>query len=160
MGAVPEGATLLPLLFRSKGRSENTWVMLNAWGFYVVERHTSAPLLFAHSPAFPVMYREPPPVQFNHLVLEAFAQSMRTPEWLCDRLLTGGVWVDDRCRRAWEERWAAFWREAEPRFDHVLMWEAPDEVMRLVPADYRVAWHGAELTVLERRSDARATVAP
>ena len=70
---VPEGATLLPLVFRSKGTSENTRSLLHAWGYYVVEKQTSAPLLFAHSRSFALMYREPPDTQFNHLVLESFA---------------------------------------------------------------------------------------
>ncbi len=156
MNAVPEGARLLPLIFRSKGRSENTRSMLHPWGFYVVERHTSAPLLFAHSRSFPVTYRDPPPVQFNHLVLEAFAPSMRTPEWLCGTLRSGGVSVDDDCVGAWKSRWAVFWRDAEPRFDHVLMWDAPEDVMSLVPAAYRIVWRSEALVVLERKEGAGA----
>jgi hypothetical protein len=148
--AVPQGSRLLPLIFRSKGRSENTRSVLHAWGFYVVEKRTSAPLLFAHSRGFPLMYREPPPAQFNHLVLEAFAPAMRSPALFCGSLRTGGVSADEDCRGEWERRWAAFWHEAEPRFDHVLMWDAPEEVMQLVPAEYRVVFRGGELTVLGR----------
>jgi hypothetical protein len=149
MSAVPEGSNLLPLIFRSKGASENTRSLLHAWGFYVAQRLTSAPLLFAHSRSFPVMYREPPPVQFNHLVLESFAPSMATPDWICNILRSEGVPPAD-CGVAWRARWAEFWRVAEPRFDHVLMWSAPRDVMALVPADYRVVFQRDELTVLER----------
>jgi hypothetical protein len=151
MGAVPEGANLLPLIFRSKGTSENTRSMLHAWGFYVMEKHTSAPLLFAHSRSFPVMYREPPPVQFNHLVLESFAPSMASPDWFCSILRSGGVSMDDDCAGAWRSRWAEFWREARPRFDHVLLWSAPKAVMALVPDDYHVVFQQGELTILARR---------
>ena len=49
MAAVPTGATLLPLVFRSKEVSDNTRNLLHPWGFYVMEKQTSAPLLFAHS---------------------------------------------------------------------------------------------------------------
>ncbi len=154
MAAVPEGSNLLPLIFRSKGTSENTRSLLHAWGFYVVQKLTSAPLLFAHSRSFPVMYRDPPPVQFNHLVLESFAPSMASPDWLCNVLRTGGIPPSD-CGAAWRERWAEFWRDAEPRFDHVLMWSAPKDVMALVPPDYRVVFQRDELTVLKRR-DAKA----
>jgi hypothetical protein len=150
IGVVPEGATLLPLIFRAKGTSENTRTLLHAWGYYVVQKQTSAPLLFAHSRSFPIMYRDPPPLQFNHLVLESFAPSMASPDWACSVLRSGGVAVDD-CDAMWRTRWAAFWRSAEPQFDHVLLWSAPKEVMSLVPADYRVSFQRDELTILERR---------
>ena len=53
---VPEHADLLPLVFEPKGSSENTWALLDGWGAYVIAKHTSAPLLYAHSPSFPVGY--------------------------------------------------------------------------------------------------------
>ena len=59
-----------------KGIERDTRSLLHAWGFYVSEKLTSAPLLFAHSRSFPVMYNTPPEPQFNHLVLESFAPSM------------------------------------------------------------------------------------
>jgi hypothetical protein len=150
ISAVPEGANLLPLVFKSKGSSENTRPMLHVWGFYVAEKLTSAPLLFAHSESFPVMYRTPPEPQFNHLVLESFAPSMATPAWGCGVLWAGGVTTGD-CEAAWRARWADFWRKAEPKFDHVLMWEAPREVLALVPPEFKVTFQRDELTILERR---------
>jgi hypothetical protein len=155
MSAVPEGATLLPLIFKSKGVSENTRSLLHAWGFYVAEKLTSAPLLFAHSRSFPVMYKTPPEPQFNHLVLESFAPSMGSPAWGCQILWSGGVASDD-CEGAWRSRWAAFWTKAEPQFDHVLMWDASKEVLALVPPEYRVTFQRDELTIFERR-DASAS---
>ena len=150
MGAVPEGATLLPLVFRRKIVSDNTDNLLHAWGFYVTDKLTSAPLLFAHSRSFPVMYREPPDPRFNHLVLESFAPSMATPDWGCGVLRSGGVAVDD-CGALWRERWAEFWRSAEPKFDHVLMWDAPRDVIALVPPGYRMTFQRDELTIFERQ---------
>jgi hypothetical protein len=151
--AVPEGAKLLPLIFQSKGASDNTHTLLHAWGFYVVQKQTSAPLLFAHSRSFPLMYRDPPAPQFNHLVLESFAPSMASPDWGCSILRSGGVAVDD-CVGMWRSQWAAFWRGAEPEYDHVLMWSAPKEVLAMVPSQYRVAFQRDELTILERKPDA------
>jgi hypothetical protein len=149
MGAVPEGSRLLPLVFRAKGVSENTRSLLHAWGFYVVGRLTSAPLLFAHSRSFPLMYREPPPPQFNHLVLESFAPNMASADWTCGVLRSGGIAVDD-CEATWRALWADFWRKAEPAFDHVLMWHAPAGVLALVPPAYRVSFQRDELVILER----------
>ena len=149
MSVVPEGARLLPLVFRSKGTSENTRSLLHAWGFYTLERHTSAPLLFAHSRSFPLMYRTPPEAQFNHLVLESWAPSMASPDWACSVLRSGGVAVDD-CNAQWQARWFEFWHRAGGEFDWVLLWSAPPAVMALVPTDYRVAFRRDELTILER----------
>jgi hypothetical protein len=57
---VPNGADVLPLVFSPKGSSDNTWALDHAWGLYVLAKHTSAPMLFAHLPGHPVGYRTPP----------------------------------------------------------------------------------------------------
>ncbi len=149
MSVVPEGAKLLPLVFKRKLTSENTRSLLHAWGFYVMEKQTSAPLLFAHSRSFPVMYRQPPPPRFNHLVLESFAPSMGTPSWMCDVLRGGGVMETD-CEGAWRRQWHEFWTDATPRFDHVLMWDAPEEARDMVPPSYRLVFQQDRLAIYER----------
>lgn len=155
----PDQAKLLPLIFRAKGTSENTRSLLHAWGFYVAEKRTSAPLLFAHSRSFPVMYSAPPPPRFNHLVLESFAPSMGSPSWYCDVLRSGGVFESD-CDGAWRAQWAEFWSEATPRYDHVLMWDAPEAVFELVPAQYELAYRRGRLTMYARRPGAVASRLP
>ena len=151
IAAVPEGATLLPMLFRRQLTSENTRSLLHSWGYYVEEKHTSAPLLFAHSRSFPVMYRTPPPPRFNHLLLESFAPNMVSSDWLCNRMLAGDIFVGD-CAAVWRQLWAEFWRDATPRFDHILMWDPKPEVQALVPANYRVKFRQDRLTIYERVS--------
>lgn len=146
---VPEGARLLPLIFNQKATSENTRSVLHTWGYYVTEKQTSAPLLFAHSRSFPVMYRQPPPLQFNHLVLEAFAPTMVSPQWECSMLRSAGI-VEPDCNATWRERWAQFWRDATPLYDHVLMWDAPREVQKLVPPNYRLKFSQDRLAIYER----------
>ncbi|HWL87911.1 MAG TPA: hypothetical protein VNO21_19035 [Polyangiaceae bacterium] len=155
MSVIPEGARLLPLIFKRKLTSENTRSLQHAWGYYVTEKLTSAPLLFAHSRSFPVMYREPPNPQFNQLVLESFAPSMQTPDWVCGVLRAGGVHEQD-CEGVWRKQWAEFWRLAAPQFDHVLMWDATPEVQALVPPEYRLVLKQDHLTIY-RRSDAQAS---
>jgi len=153
--AVPEGARLLPLIFKQKGTSENTRSLLHAWGFYVTEKYTSAPLLFAHSRSFPVMYSSPPPVRFNQLVLENFAATMKSASNFCE---TPKVVVDD-CRAQYRDGWAEFWRDATPLYDHVLMWEPTEEALALVPADYSVKFRQGSVVVLARNDVAGPTVA-
>jgi hypothetical protein len=149
VSAVPTGARLLPLIFKRKLTSENTRSLLHAWGFYTMEKQTSAPLLFAHSRSFPLMYKEPPPIQFNHLVLESFAASMQAPTWTCDALRQGGIYVSD-CEGMYRARWAEFWASATPEFDHVLMWDATAEAKAQVPPQYRVKFEQDRLLILER----------
>jgi hypothetical protein len=153
MSQVPEGSRLLPLLFSHKGVSDNTRSLLHAWGFYVVEKHTAAPLLFAHSRSFPVMYATPPPVRFNHLVLEGFAPDMARPEDVC--FSTPHVFPDD-CNALYRARWGEFWRDATPMFDHVLLWDATPEALAQVPADYKPVFHQGELIVMARSNASTA----
>ena len=151
IGSVPQGAHMLPLLFKRSIASENTRSLQHAWGFYVTEKLVSAPLLFAHSRSFPVMYQTAPPVRFNHLVLESFAPSMGTSDWMCNSLRSGGVFVDD-CESAWRGLWAQFWRDALPKYDHLLIWDATPEAQALVPRAYRVKFRQDRLTIYERVS--------
>ncbi len=155
MSVVPEGARLLPLIFKRKLTSENTRSLQHAWGFYVTEKQTSAPLLFAHSASFPVMYRDPPNPQFNHLVLESFAPTMITPEWACNILRAGGIHEQD-CEAMWRRQWAEFWKLATPQYDHVLMWDATPEVQALVPPEYRLVLKQDHLSIY-RRTDAQVS---
>ncbi len=146
---VPQGAKLLPLLFSRQITSENTRSLIHGWGFYVMEKQTSAPLLFAHSRSFPVMYSDPPPqVQFNHLMLESFAPTMGSDLATCTMLRQSGVYSE--CHEPWLKHWAEFWAAALPLYDHVLMWDAPAEAASLVPAAYHVKFHQDRLTIYER----------
>ena len=148
--SVPEGARLLPLVFRHKGASDNTRSLLHAWGFYVTDKHTSAPLLFAHSRSFPVMYSTPPPVRFNDLVLENFAATMITSANFCESTRV----ITNDCRGEYRARWAEFWHDATPLYDHVLLWEPSEEALQLVPIDYGITFRQGGLVIMERGGSA------
>jgi hypothetical protein len=151
--AVPEGARLLPLVFRHKGVSDNTRTLMHAWGFYVTEKYTSAPLLFAHSRSFPVTYSSPPPVRFHELVLENFAATMITSANFCSD--TSRVVTSD-CKAEYRARWAEFWHDATPLFDHVLLWEPSQEALDLVPSEYGVTFRQDGLVIMQRGANAPA----
>ena len=150
ISSVPEGARLLPLVFRHKGASDNTRSLLHAWGFYVTDRYTSAPLLFAHSRSFPVMYSTPPPVRFNDLVLENFAATMITSANFCESTRV----ITDDCRGEYRARWAEFWRDATPLYDHVLLWQPSEEALALVPIDYGITFRQDGLVIMQRGGNA------
>ena len=153
ISAVPEGARLLPLVFRHKGVSDNTRTLMHAWGFYVTEKYTSAPLLFAHSRSFPVTYSAPPPVRFHELVLENFAATMITSSSFCSD--TSRVVTTD-CKAEYRARWAEFWHDATPLYDHVLLWEPSQEALDLVPSDYGVTFRQDGLVIMQRGANAPA----
>lgn len=148
--AVPQGARLLPLLFRHKSTGENTRNLLHAWGYYVTERQTAAPLLFAHSRSFPVMYAVPPPVRFNHLVLEGFASSMATPTKMCGSMFDGNMVVDD-CNGVFRATWSQFYQDALPRYDHLLIWDATPEGRAAIPPEYRLTFEQGRLAIYARQ---------
>jgi hypothetical protein len=147
---VPEGARLLPLLFNHKATSDNTRNVLHLWGYYVLAKHTSAPLLFAHSHSFPVIYTAPPPPRFNHLVLESFAANARDPGAVCKRLFEGNVIVND-CDVAFRALWGAFWDEATPRYDYLLVWDGTPSARAVIPPAYSVVFEEGRLAIYQRR---------
>ncbi|MCW5816085.1 MAG: hypothetical protein KIT84_34130 [Labilithrix sp.] len=145
--AVPEGAKLMPLMFQHKGASANTRNLLHMWGYYVIEKKTSAPLLFAHSRSFPLTYAEPlPPARFNHLVLEAFAPEAGTPKAVCNAAAREG-----ECDQLFASTWRRFYDEATPRYDHLLLWDAPAAATAMVPADYTRTFARGRLAIYARR---------
>jgi hypothetical protein len=147
--SIPEGARLLPLLFRHKDTSDNTRNLLHYWGYYVTEKHTAAPLLFAHSRSFPVTYRSPPPQRLNHLVLERFAWSNRTPQDVCAKLRTADI-VSNDCEASFRTVWRDFWLDAAPLYDHILLWDATPEARASIPPEYTPIFEQARLTIYAR----------
>ncbi len=118
-GIVPEGADLFPVVFDAKGASENTWALVNGWGLYVVADRTSAPLLFAHSPSFPIGWRTPP------------ASDAASDPSFAQRPHAAAEW--DRYREALASRgW-------------VLEWGTPPEAMRAPPAGHALAFENGRL---------------
>jgi hypothetical protein len=150
IAAVPDRARLLPLVFETKKTSELTSSLEHAWGFYVLAKNTSAPLVFAVERSYPITYRTFPPAQLIPPALDRFARNARSAEAVCAELLHEGVTSMD-CDAEWRARWSAFWSEAEPRFDHVLMWAAPSGVRALVPPRYAIAFESGDLVIFARR---------
>ena len=143
--AVPVGARLLPMVFDRKGpHGDNTWPMPHVWGLYVVDRGTSAPLVFAHSKSFALSYAKEPPPRFHGITLEYFPQHMKTREVYCGE---HGVAASD-CARAYHEAWAEFWADAAPRFDRVLMFGATDDARAEIPKTFGVLFEEGETLVL------------
>jgi len=142
--AVPERAALLPLVFETKGASVNTRPLSHAWGFYVNAKHTSAPLVFATSRMFGVAYREPPDPRLEHVGFEHFVGLMRDPSWICATLKTS------TCVDTWRAAWSDFFAHVEPRFDWLLVWDAPAITLGVIPPEYREVFHNGRLRILHR----------
>jgi hypothetical protein len=149
VGAVPPRATLLPLMFARSKTSTFTDSLAHAWGYYTVARDTSAPLAFAVERTYPITYREFPPRGLIPPALDQFAQRNATPARVCRTL---DRWpVDAQCTAAWRAVWDGFWREAEPRFSHLLVWAMPPEARSLIPASYQQIFADGKLQIFGRR---------
>jgi hypothetical protein len=146
---VQRGDRLLPLIMSPKGSSDNTRNVLHMWGYYVLAKDTSAPLLFAHSAGFPVMYRTPPKPRLNHLFLEGFVATLRTPEVYCKTLREKAIVTD--CAAEFDARWQTFWRDAENETDAILLWDAGPDVVKNLPSGFSRVFVQGRLEIWRKR---------
>jgi hypothetical protein len=148
--AVPERATLLPLMFKQTRTAEFTSSLTHAWGYYAVAKSTSAPLVFAVERSYPITYRDFPPPALIPPVFDRFAQWNATPARVCGLLQQ----PPDRpaCTAIWREVWTGFWRDAEPRFSHLLVWAMPPETRSVIPAAYRRVFAAGDLEIYAREA--------
>ena len=147
--SVPERASLLPLVFETKGASVNTRPLSHAWGYYVLAKRTATPGFFATSRMLGVTYREAPDPELEGVALEHFVGLMRDPTWTCDTFAAAGVHVGD-CEAIWRENWRAFWRHVEPKFDWLLVWDVPPAAASVIPPEYRDVFVNGRLRIEHR----------
>jgi hypothetical protein len=150
--AVPTRATLLPLLFKHRKTSDFTASLTHAWAYYTVANDASAPLVFAVERSYPITYRDFPPRKLIPPALDRFAERYGTPAQLCK--VVGQAPVDPACTAAWRELWNGFWREAEPRYGHLLTWSLPPEARPLIPGSYQRVLAIGELEIYARHTPA------
>jgi hypothetical protein len=146
--AVPERATLLPLLFQQAKTSDFTASLTHAWGYYTVAKSTSAPLVFGVERSYPITYRDFPPRALIPPALDQFAERWTTPAEVCRRVRHS--LSDATCEAVWREVWSAFWAEAEPRFSHVLTWAMPVEARPIIPLRYQRVFAAGALEIYAR----------
>jgi hypothetical protein len=152
MDAVPERATLLPLLFEKSKTGDFTASLTHAWGYYTVVKNTSAPLVYAMERSYPIIYRDFPPGAIIQPALDQFAEQYATPTQVCK--LLHQFPVDSACTTVWRELWNAFWQQAEPHFSHLLTWAIPPEARPMIPKQYHRVFAAGELEIYARREDA------
>ena len=151
MDAVPARATLLPLMFEQGKTSDFTASLTHAWGYYTVAKDTSAPLVFAVERSYPITYREFPPREAHPPGPRPIRRAIRHPgRGVQDAPARPPV--DAACTAAWRELWSAFWRDAEPRFSHVLTWAIPPEARPMIPARYHRVFAAGELEIYARET--------
>ncbi len=144
---VPERATLLPLEFVRTKTGKFTSSLTHAWGYYTVAKDTSAPLVFGVERSYPITYREFPPGDLIPPALDRFPERNGTGADICKRL---GRPPSPACAAFLRDIWAGFWREAEPRFTHLLTWAMPAEVRATIPERYRRVFSSGELEIYAR----------
>jgi hypothetical protein len=106
--------------------------------------------VFAVERSYPITYREFPPRALIPPALDRFAKQHATPAQVCKLL---DRWPPDAaCAAAWRAIWDGFWREAEPRFSHVLTWAIPPQARSIIPPTYRRVFAAGELEIYARGS--------
>jgi hypothetical protein len=148
--SVPMQATLLPLIFKHSETSDFTASLTHAWADYVVARNTSAPLVFAVERSYPITYRDFPPAALIPPALDRMAEKHGTPAQVCKTFRPARLQVDAECMEEWRRQWSAFWKEAEPRFSHLLTWAIPPEARAMIPAGYRRVFAANQLEIYQR----------
>ena len=156
IAAVPEGTTLLPLLFKHRKTSDFTASLTHAWAYYVLAKNTSAPLVFAVEQSYAITYRSYPPAALIPPALDRFAELGGTPANVCKTYPGADRHDDVDCTAAWRQQWSAFWRKAEPRFAHLLTWAMPEQARSLLPKSYHRTFVDGELEIYAREGAPRA----
>jgi hypothetical protein len=148
INVVPRHATLLPLMFKRSQTSSFTASLTHAWAYYTVRRDASAPLVFAVERSYPITYREAPPRALVPPALDRFAELRGTAAQVCRSL--GRPAADAGCTQAWRDLWAGFWRDAEPRFTHLLVWGIPPAARAIIPDRYQRIFVEGDLEIYAR----------
>src|SRR5260370_28316988 len=102
---------------------------------YTVLRGEPSGAVWADSPSTPFRRAHTPamiedPVRIRQLLLAA-----RTPEVYCGSIRRAGL-PDDECAARWAALWSDVWRAARGRYDYVLLWGGPEEVIVSMPRDF------------------------
>jgi hypothetical protein len=148
---VAPGARMLPLLFSVKSPGDNIEPVLHAWGYYTLERQTSADLLWASRSVDAVQYRTLPPARFHHDVIQDLPRAMASAAHWCGTLLREASTVPEDCGGAWADAWNSYLTSAEKRYTHVLVWDAPAPALALIAQHFPVVHHQGRLVIGRRR---------
>jgi hypothetical protein len=75
---------------------------------------------------------------------------MRSVHSFCDRTRENSQLVHEDCVGEYDTLFHEFWDAARPRFDHVLLWDPTDTVLRDMPSFYRPVFHEGKLWLYAR----------
>jgi hypothetical protein len=146
---VPEGARLLTLNFEPRVSSRNTWSLLHASGMYTVLRGAQPQDVWADTPSMPIRFARPPTSVEDPVAIRQFLRAAGSPAAYCETLRRAGLPEVD-CQDGWSHAWGTFWREAEPRYDYVLLWGAAAQLIEAVPSSYSTRMSEGRLVLLHR----------
>ena len=134
-------------MFKRSKTSDFTASLTHAWGYYTVAKDTSAPLVFAVERTYPITYRDFPPRELIPRPSTSSPSDTAPREGL---QAAAPAPLGRRMRGDLARPVAGFWRQAEPRFSHVLTWAIPPDVRPLIPARYRRVFAAGDLEIYAR----------
>jgi hypothetical protein len=141
----------LPLLFSVSSSGDNIEPELQAWGYYAIERQTSADLLWASRSVDTVQYRILPPPRFHHDLIQNTPRAMFSAEFWCGTLARAAGTVTEDCGRAWADAWHDYLTSAEKRYQYVLVWDPLEPVAALIEQHFPAVHRQGRLIIGRRK---------
>jgi hypothetical protein len=148
--AVPQGAKLLPLMFRTRKWAKNTWSLDSTSGYYVYLKHTTAFDVWATNNSMPIVRKSLPHPRFDRCVLRRFLLTDTVSSFCADEKRRGLPNSQETCKANYAAAWAGLWADVNTEYTHVLMFAPPEDVLRTVPANYKQIFQNGDLRIFER----------
>ena len=149
-GAVPRGAKLLPLMFRTRKTSKNTWSLDSGSGYYVFEKHTSAWDVWATNRSMPIVRTSMPHARFDRVFFRRFLMNDTVAAWCADEAHRGIPATPEACAARHGEAWRAMWIDARAEYTHILLFAPPPDIEATIPTFFREKFRNGDLRILER----------
>lgn len=152
---VPQGARLLPLVFASKGRSQNTRPLNSASALYILDRDVLPHDVWTHNASMPLVRTVARPLRFDRETLSRFLDAHGSQDAFCAeatrRFGEPAEGASARCRLRFDEDWRDLWQAIDARYSHVLLVAPSADAKSRTPTNWGVRFEEHGIVLLEKR---------
>jgi hypothetical protein len=152
---VPQGARLLPLVFASKGRSQNTRPLNSASALYILDRDVLPHDVWTHNASMPLVRTVARPLRFDRETLSRFLDAHGSQIAFCAeatrRFGEPSEGDSARCALRFDEDWRDLWQAIDARYSHVLLVAPSADARSRVPTHWEVRFEENGIVLLEKR---------
>lgn len=152
---VPQGARLLPLVFASKGRSQNTRPLNSASALYILDRDVLPHDVWTHNASMPLVRTVARPLRFDRETLSRFLDAHSSQNAFCAeatrRFGEPSEGDSARCGLRFDEDWRDLWQAIDARYSHVLLVAPSADARSRVPTNWGIRFEEHGVVLLEKR---------